>query len=155
MEVCRALKLSRDAASSLVLSPTSVDINCLGVARVSVLLEQIPPQVRSCTLFSDLNAGMVTQCTSFSDLNAGIVTQCTSFSDLNAGMVTQCISFSDLNAGMVTKCTSFSDLNASTVTKCTSAISTQVWSHSVLHSAISPTGTTTKFGKIIFPMIFL
>ena len=47
MEVCRALRLSTEPSCSFRLGATSVDVDSLGVARINVLLEQMPPDVRT------------------------------------------------------------------------------------------------------------
>ena len=50
MELCRALKTSRSDACRFSMRVDKLDLTCLGVARISVLLEQVEPQVNRCIL---------------------------------------------------------------------------------------------------------
>ena len=45
MELCRALKTSRSEACRFRMRVDKLDLTCLGVARISVLLEQVEPEV--------------------------------------------------------------------------------------------------------------
>lgn len=49
MELCRALKTAKFEPCRFRLQVQSLDLSCLGVARISVLLEQVDPKVSNTT----------------------------------------------------------------------------------------------------------